>query len=112
MAQRPMCFDSDAQWLDWRRLSRASSHRANLFCADCTLAYQQKMVQQGRCAFPETVFVRDKDGCIRGKSPVEKGWLGSICGHFSGTGKRSRQPVIAIGSPEAVLEEMRRRKTA
>lgn len=67
------------------------------------------MIQEGRCRFPATVFVESKEGIV-GLSSEESGWFGAVTGHFQGTGKCSNRRIVTIASPEAVREELRRRK--
>ena len=60
----PRCFDSKEQFKAWVSAARGSSPRAG-FCTDCIKDYQEKMVQQGRCQYPEVEFYdfeMDKDG--------------------------------------------------
>lgn len=68
----PKCFDSLDQWHEYTvayYLSSSSKHRGVPpridYCRDCTKKHKDRMVASGRCAHPETVFVRpdgvDKD---------------------------------------------------
>ena len=44
----PPCFDSEAQWLDYRKSARIA-RQACTICEDCTHQYQAEMIKQGRC---------------------------------------------------------------
>ena len=63
----PECF-SRKQWDEWMEvaMSRPPSER-NGYCEDCTPEYRDKMKASGKCAYPNTIFVRDKDGFVYGK---------------------------------------------
>lgn len=55
----PRCFDSPRQYSEWRDAARQCySTLATIGpCNDCTPAYQQKMIGQGRCENRHIVFV-------------------------------------------------------
>lgn len=52
----PLCFDSQAQWDEYRVLTIESGKDGHTFCTDCTKAYQSKMILHGRCKYPGTRF--------------------------------------------------------
>ena len=60
----PLCFPSAEVYGRWREITRGNnmSPGADGYCADCTPEYQAQMRAQGRCEFPDTVFVADVDG--------------------------------------------------
>lgn len=39
-------------------------------CTDCLPSYKVKMVKEGRCGHPETVFDLEREGGIFGKWPA------------------------------------------
>lgn len=54
----PPCFESYAQYTDWRMFMRASLESMRVgICHDCTPEYKMEMMCQNRCQHPETVFV-------------------------------------------------------
>ena len=56
---KPPCFESETQWIAWCIYEAANHiHGENGYCHDCTLRYQQRMIEYNRCAFPLTTFVR------------------------------------------------------
>lgn len=66
---RPLCFTSPEQFAAWQRLIAECDPEEALrgdYCTDCTPEYQQRMIDEGRCAHPETTFVKDADGFITG----------------------------------------------
>lgn len=64
MRTYPACFKSDLQWAEWKSACR-QSERVN-YCCDCTKAYQEEMIAQGRCLHPEVTFEMASDGFERG----------------------------------------------
>lgn len=61
---RPDCFDSEVQYRDYMTLKRMSQvvlHKHPGVCMDCTPEYKAKMLEQGRCQHPETLFVVQVD---------------------------------------------------
>lgn len=73
---KPPCFDTREQWLAWWALIRDSvrtnGKKAPLihFCQDCTYEYQQKMIREQRCEYPQTDF--DSEVIITPR--LEKNW--------------------------------------
>lgn len=55
----PPCFDSAQQYREWQYLKRLSQQwqGSPSVCVDCTPEYKEKMMCEGRCQHPETVFV-------------------------------------------------------
>jgi hypothetical protein len=70
MVTAPLCFHSPEQMNRWyaaaARASDADTLKRGDYCVDCTPEYQQEMLQQGRCAHPETTFTEDDDGFVIG----------------------------------------------
>lgn len=63
----PECF-SRKQWDDWRAMAKSyPPYRRDGYCEDCTPEYRDKMKASGKFAYPNTIFVRDKDGFVYGK---------------------------------------------
>ena len=54
---RPKCFESNAQWEEWKTWARASEHSPENFCGDCLPDHQYEMMRANRCAHPEVTFV-------------------------------------------------------
>ena len=55
---KPRCFDSAKQYWLWRESARFSQPEPHHeWCEDCMLEYQTKMISEGRCRFPGTIFV-------------------------------------------------------
>jgi hypothetical protein len=54
----PRCFDSLDQFKGWVGFARQSAPPpGHEYCHDCTEEYQSKMITQGRCEYPGTIFV-------------------------------------------------------
>jgi len=78
---KPDCFDTESDWDYWREMEahvrfvigggRPNSAPVN-YCADCTLAYAEKMRDAGRCAHPEFMF-KDGEEPLRSKPATHKG---------------------------------------
>lgn len=49
----PLCFDNRQQYSRWHSMYvKVKEHTQLTYCSDCTRAYQQRMIAQGRCARP------------------------------------------------------------
>lgn len=107
----PACFDSEDQWQAWCAASEQSGAQISKdrYCVDCLPGYRDEMSAESRCAFPETVFVIEH-GSVVGIQVSDRGWFGAVTGVYSGSGKKSSRKVVAMGSPIAVINELRRRK--
>lgn len=63
------CFAKD-DWEGWWKLNVTHHTQRPGPCNDCTPAYQSQMIAEGKCEYPETVFVWrqrhavDEDGSI------------------------------------------------
>lgn len=68
--QIPACFDGLEQFKLWIAAAR-SQHPTpgHEWCEDCTKPYQDKMIREGRCAYPGTIFIKVPDGGIEGRRP-------------------------------------------
>ena len=67
---RPPCF-SFAQWTSHVKCEKALAKQGHEpdpsgFCAECTVRYKHKMMEQGKCRHPYVVFVVDDDGELQG----------------------------------------------
>lgn len=67
----PLCFVSRRQFDLWQEAALNSECTGNGYCADCTAAYQSRMIARQQCAYPKTGFHRDADGFIEGRRPLE-----------------------------------------
>lgn len=58
--EKPDCFTNAKQFKDYIELVKIVRQPAdeNNYCLDCTAKYQHEMIYEGRCAHPETKFVR------------------------------------------------------
>ena len=65
----PECASEDEFRL-WKASAREVYASYN-FCTDCTLEYKTKMISEGRCEKPDTIFLKDKDGFIFGRPPFK-----------------------------------------
>lgn len=63
----PKCFDSQKQWNLWREVAVYSAGDGFTYCTDCTPARRDQMIAEGRCAFPNTTFVKQTGGVIVGR---------------------------------------------
>lgn len=68
--QAPACFNSSAEWDEYRKFAQMEPPLQASYCQDCTLSYQTAMLAQGRCAHPEVDF--DKDGEGRRGAPARR----------------------------------------
>lgn len=86
--ERPECFESDEQWGQYQLLWRLSQGMAAVrFCTDCLPEYRDRMIAEGRCAHPETVFVHNGGEVIGVNGDRWSTWLGAISG--------TRGPVVS-----------------
>lgn len=79
--EKPDCFTNAKQFREYIKLVRVVRQPAddNNYCLDCTAEYQQRMLAEGRCAYPETRFVRwrttfkerDADGTLVTKLNID-----------------------------------------
>lgn len=56
----PLCFNSLAEHQEWQRLARRTTKQIDWPCVDCTLEYQQRMVDAGRCQHPDILVGKTK----------------------------------------------------
>lgn len=65
-ATSPSCFPSSTEWREYvvaAVLCRNTSERRAApveFCRDCTPEYKREQMEAGKCAHPETVFIRSE----------------------------------------------------
>lgn len=96
-ACKPACFDTRAQWNEYQRMWNLSYRsvkpkpKVNI-CRDCTPEHRDRMIEEDRCAHPETVFVVNVDGMIGVNGTRWAEWQSAISGRF---------PVISPPSREA-----------
>lgn len=109
---RPECFESEEQWREWALLADFTKIPRRRFCIDCTPDYRDRMASLSRCAHPETVFVKDQAGATVGITSQERGWLAVVTGQCPNSGVMSSRKVVAVASPEAILAELKKRRTA
>lgn len=77
VTDRPHCFNSDEQFIEWVRLARSSHPGPGGYCTDCPPAYQARMIRERRCGYPGTLFVEvgeGEDKCLVGRRPKHKRW--------------------------------------
>jgi hypothetical protein len=67
---RPACFDSDAQFIEWRNCARSTGIGNAFFCTDCLPEYQARMLHAGRCAFPTVTFGEGELGLDGRRQPA------------------------------------------
>jgi hypothetical protein len=58
--RKPDCFDSIIQYKEYMHFKRVSleNHIHRGVCADCTPEFKERMLTEGRCEHPETIFVQ------------------------------------------------------
>lgn len=80
----PPCFESVAQWVEWKSLaehSRVHVGREITFCEDCLPDYRDRMIASGRCEHPETIFVSEPGGVgVTGMTAEDRGYTSIIKG--------------------------------
>lgn len=62
----PACFDSQAQWNEYRAAAEAEAGEGFTYCSDCTPQRQARMDARGRCAHPTVRFVQ-VNGAYQGR---------------------------------------------
>ena len=71
----PKCFDTAKQFTGWVAAARMSKPiPAHSYCEDCTPEYQAKMIVEGRCMYPGTLFHRSSAD-MKGQKP-DGDWVG------------------------------------
>jgi hypothetical protein len=80
-AAKPDCFPNAEEWGVYQWLWVLSQRWSTVdYCRDCTPEYRDKMVSEGRCKYPETVFVIEHGEMVgvSGRRWVE--WMSAITG--------------------------------
>lgn len=105
LPEAPKCFSTEADYREYIVLfmasmvgSGAKARNQADYCRDCNPAYQERMRCQGRCAHPETVFVREdkSGGDMVGISRVDfRRWESAIIGAFGGVVKAPPSEIVA-----------------
>ena len=62
----PGCFETQDQYGRYKVLAQLTATEGFTFCTDCTPAYRDQMVAEGRCKFPGTRFAKN-NGVIVGR---------------------------------------------
>jgi len=71
----PKCFEDAKQYQGWMSYARqAPPAPAHSFCEDCSPEYQAKMIVEGRCMYPGTLFHRSSAD-MKGQKP-DGDWVG------------------------------------
>jgi len=71
----PKCFEDAKQYQGWMSYARqAPPAPAHSFCEDCSPEYQAKMIVEGRCMYPGTLF--HKSGSDLKGTASEGVWVG------------------------------------
>lgn len=65
MTIAPLCFNSLKQYKEWKRYSGLSDSKEFNYCSDCLPEYKEKMCKEGRCNYPDTLFI-NSDGGLEG----------------------------------------------
>jgi hypothetical protein len=61
---QPDCF-TDEEWATWSVAARswfAKPPADHFACIDCTPEFKARMLLEGRCSWPDVVFVQGEDG--------------------------------------------------
>lgn len=56
--QRPPCFTSDEQWISWCIAETSDRIPHSGYCYDCRARFKKRMLDEGRCTYPLTIFRR------------------------------------------------------
>lgn len=81
----PPCFSDRDDWNEYVQLHIRTRGGKVIYCTDCTPEYRDRMIEQKRCSYPETVFVLDDDGELLGINAIRwYGWVNAL------TGKRGK----------------------
>lgn len=79
--QTPACFESAEQWREYQKLWRLSKGTGRIhYCCDCLPEYRDAMIEQGRCAFPQTVFVQQQGEIVGLNGLIWSAWASAISG--------------------------------
>jgi hypothetical protein len=61
MSGMPRCWGTKRSWIEWNRFneqtSAAPGKPLDHYCVDCEPAYQARMCEQQRCAYPDVSFI-------------------------------------------------------
>lgn len=114
----PKCFSTEADYREYIVLFMASmvggakARNQADYCRDCNPKYQSAMAEQGRCAHPETVFVREdkSGGDMVGISKVDfRRWESALIGQFGSVVKAPASDVVVeVFSQVEVPQGMKR----
>ena len=66
----PACFEGQRQWNEYRALAQYTAQDGWTYCTDCTAEHQARMIAEGRCAFPGTVF-KTNNGVTNGRRVID-----------------------------------------
>lgn len=81
----PPCFSNPTDWDVYVQLHIRTRGGKLMYCTDCTPEHRDHMIKQGRCSYPETVFILDDDGELLGINAVRwYAWVSAL------TGKRGK----------------------
>jgi hypothetical protein len=114
-ADAPPCFSGQGQWEDyvacWCVNERLASHYSKHveYCRDCTPEHKRQMMEQGRCAHPETLFVLKEDEIVGVSSHYAQRWKGSLFGYNGELLDLPSEEVIEQTLAELGPEKPRRR---
>jgi hypothetical protein len=80
----PSCFESVAQWVEWKSLANFSGKfvgREIPYCEDCLPDYRDRMILAGKCTHPETVFISEPGGVgVTGMTAEDRGYSSLVKG--------------------------------
>lgn len=57
----PLCWKNLTDWKIWKRLAQMTLERKDpkpTYCVDCLPDFQKRMIQENRCEYRRTVFIR------------------------------------------------------
>jgi hypothetical protein len=98
----PRCFESARVYQLWLLNEKDCDRPIKSVCRDCNIERRDAMIKQGRCDYPETVFVELRGEGNIGLRRDDPGWYGALTGKYQGSGKKASSQTIATASREAM----------
>jgi hypothetical protein len=109
----PPCFNSLQDHEEWKRLARRTTKQVNWPCVDCTLEYQQRMIEAHRCQHPEALVGHTrpkKSSSCHVPSAVAKPEASSGKNPKTAGQRRRRRPDSAPGAANSFIKPSAKRK--
>jgi hypothetical protein len=109
----PPCFNSLKEHQEWKTLARRTTKQVNWPCVDCTLEYQQRMIEAGRCQHPDAMVGHTqprKSNLCPAPSAVAKPEASSGKSLETAEPRRKRSPDSARDTAKSFIKPCAKRK--